>query len=69
MSTSRKWPIEHPEQIQLYSLATPNGQKVSIAPMSWSGLHVVLTVRPPCVEQRYVLSQTDDPRRGLSAIS
>lgn len=31
MSTNRQWPIEHPEQIQLYSLATPNGQKVSIA--------------------------------------
>ena len=31
MSEERKWPIEHPDRIQLYSLATPNGQKVSIA--------------------------------------
>lgn len=31
MSTDLKWPVEHPERIQLYSLATPNGQKVSIA--------------------------------------
>ena len=26
-----KWPAQHPEQIQLYSLGTPNGQKVAIA--------------------------------------
>lgn len=31
MSTPLRWPIEHPDWIQLYSLATPNGQKVSIA--------------------------------------
>jgi GST-like protein len=31
MSTNQKWPIEHPDRIQLYSLATPNGQKVGIA--------------------------------------
>jgi GST-like protein len=31
MSTDLKWPIEHPDRIQLYSLATPNGQKVGIA--------------------------------------
>ncbi len=31
MSTNLQWPIEHPERMQLYSLATPNGQKVSIA--------------------------------------
>ncbi|MGE0680545.1 MAG: glutathione binding-like protein [Candidatus Binatia bacterium] len=31
MSTNLQWPIEHPDWIQLYSLATPNGQKVSIA--------------------------------------
>ncbi|MGE0820507.1 MAG: glutathione binding-like protein [Candidatus Binatia bacterium] len=31
MNSDRKWPIEHPDRIQLYSLATPNGQKVSIA--------------------------------------
>ena len=31
MSSERKWPIEHPDRIQLYSLATPNGQKVGIA--------------------------------------
>lgn len=31
MSTNLQWPIEHPDRIQLYSLATPNGQKVSIA--------------------------------------
>ena len=27
---TRKWPPRHPERIQLYSLATPNGVKVSI---------------------------------------
>jgi GST-like protein len=27
---TRKWPAEHPERIQLYSLPTPNGVKVSI---------------------------------------
>ncbi|NML42895.1 glutathione S-transferase [Ramlibacter sp. G-1-2-2] len=28
---SRKWPAQHPDRIQLYSLPTPNGVKVSIA--------------------------------------
>ncbi|HUJ00523.1 MAG TPA: glutathione S-transferase N-terminal domain-containing protein [Usitatibacter sp.] len=28
---TRKWPPKHPERIQLYSLPTPNGVKVSIA--------------------------------------
>ncbi|WP_172203318.1 glutathione S-transferase N-terminal domain-containing protein [Niveibacterium sp. COAC-50] len=28
---THKWPAQHPERIQLYSLATPNGVKVSIA--------------------------------------
>jgi len=28
---ARKWPAKHPERIQLYSLPTPNGVKVSIA--------------------------------------
>ena len=27
---ARKWPAQHPDRIQLYSLATPNGVKVSI---------------------------------------
>lgn len=27
---TRKWPAKHPERLQLYSLATPNGVKVSI---------------------------------------
>ncbi len=27
---SRKWPAQHPDRIQLYSLSTPNGVKVSI---------------------------------------
>ena len=34
MTTSwfpKRWPALHPEHIQLYSLATPNGQKISIA--------------------------------------
>ncbi|EKE71662.1 glutathione S-transferase N-terminal domain-containing protein [Gallaecimonas xiamenensis] len=25
------WPVKHPERLQLYTLATPNGQKVSVA--------------------------------------
>jgi GST-like protein len=28
---TRKWPASHPERLQLYSLPTPNGVKVSIA--------------------------------------
>jgi len=28
---TRKWPASHPDRLQLYSLATPNGVKVSIA--------------------------------------
>ncbi len=28
---ARRWPAEHPERLQLYSLPTPNGVKVSIA--------------------------------------
>lgn len=28
---SRRWPARHPDRIQLYSLTTPNGVKVSIA--------------------------------------
>ena len=27
---ARKWPAQHPERIQLYTLGTPNGHKVSI---------------------------------------
>ena len=27
---TRKWPAAHPERIQLYSLPTPNGIKVSV---------------------------------------
>ena len=27
---TKKWPARHPERIQLYSLPTPNGVKVSI---------------------------------------
>jgi len=27
---TRKWPARHPDRLQLYSLPTPNGQKVSI---------------------------------------
>lgn len=30
-SVTRKWPAAHPDRIQLYSLPTPNGVKVSIA--------------------------------------
>ena len=29
-SITRKWPAQHPQQLQLYSLPTPNGVKVSI---------------------------------------
>ena len=28
---TRRWPAKHPDRLQLYSLATPNGVKVSIA--------------------------------------
>nr|MCU0941425.1 glutathione S-transferase N-terminal domain-containing protein [Hydrogenophaga sp.] len=27
---TKKWPARHPERLQLYSLPTPNGVKVSI---------------------------------------
>ncbi|MDP2987949.1 glutathione S-transferase N-terminal domain-containing protein, partial [Hydrogenophaga sp.] len=27
---TRKWPAQHPERLQLYSLPTPNGVKASI---------------------------------------
>ena len=27
---TKKWPARHPDRIQLYSLPTPNGVKVSI---------------------------------------
>ncbi|WP_027017006.1 glutathione S-transferase C-terminal domain-containing protein [Comamonas composti] len=30
-SVTRKWPAAHPERLQLYSLPTPNGVKISIA--------------------------------------
>jgi GST-like protein len=30
-AVTKKWPARHPERIQLYSLPTPNGVKVSIA--------------------------------------
>ena len=29
-ASTRKWPAQHPERLQLYSLPTPNGVKVSI---------------------------------------
>ena len=28
---NKRWPAKHPDRIQLYSLPTPNGMKVSIA--------------------------------------
>src|SRR5438128_11728156 len=28
---TKRWPAEHPDRLQLYSLPTPNGVKVSIA--------------------------------------
>lgn len=28
---TKKWPAQHPDRLQLYSLPTPNGVKVSIA--------------------------------------
>lgn len=28
---TKQWPAQHPDRIQLYSLATPNGQKVAVA--------------------------------------
>lgn len=28
---SQKWPIQYPDRIQLYSLGTPNGQKIAVA--------------------------------------
>jgi len=28
---NQRWPTQHPERLQLYSLATPNGQKVGVA--------------------------------------
>src|SRR6478735_8728104 len=31
MELSQKWPIQFPDRIQLYSLPTPNGQKISVA--------------------------------------
>ncbi|MDP4300011.1 glutathione S-transferase N-terminal domain-containing protein [Leptothrix discophora] len=34
---TRRWPAQHPERLQLYSLPTPNGVKVSIA-LEESGL-------------------------------
>ncbi|MGD1896473.1 MAG: glutathione S-transferase N-terminal domain-containing protein [Phormidesmis sp.] len=30
-NSADKWSIQHPDRIQLYSLGTPNGQKVSVA--------------------------------------
>jgi hypothetical protein len=30
---TNKWPAKHPDRIQLYSLPTPNGVKISIAIM------------------------------------
>jgi hypothetical protein len=30
MPITKKWPAQHPNRIQLYSLPTPNGVKVSI---------------------------------------
>jgi len=30
-AVTRKWPAQYPDRLQLYSLPTPNGVKVSIA--------------------------------------
>ena len=35
---TRKWPAQHPDRLQLYSLPTPNGVKVSIM-LEETGLH------------------------------
>lgn len=42
-----QWPVEHPERLQLYTMATPNGQKVSIAleemqlPYEWHLVNII----------------------------
>ncbi len=33
---TRKWPARHPERLQLYSLPTPNGVKISIMLEEWA---------------------------------
>ncbi len=35
---TQRWPAQHPERLQLYSLPTPNGVKVSILleELGWS---------------------------------
>jgi GST-like protein len=30
-ASAKRWPVQHPDRLQLYSLATPNGKKVGIA--------------------------------------
>lgn len=56
---TNKWPAQHPDRIQLYSLPTPNGVKVSVmivcstrgspaAPGSWGALDGFLA-RPAVV--------------------
>jgi GST-like protein len=40
-----KWPAKHPEHLQLYSLPTPNGVKVSIL-LEETGLAYEPTSRP-----------------------
>ena len=41
---TRKWPAAHPDRLQLYSLPTPNGVKVSIMLEE-----IGLTYEAPCV--------------------
>lgn len=44
---TEQWPVSHPDRLQLYTMATPNGQKVSIAleemalPYEWHLVNII----------------------------
>jgi len=60
---TRKWPARHPDRLQLYSLPTPNGVKVSIMLEE-----VGLAYEPHLVSFAHATVTSPNPR-GCSACS
>ncbi len=65
---TRKWPPRHPDRLQLYSLPTPNGVKVSIA-LEEIGLPYELHLRRPLrIEQKSAEFTSLNPYQKIPAI-
>jgi len=65
---TRKWPAEHPDRLQLYSLPTPNGVKVSIMLEETGLLYEAHLVRFDAQDQKTVEFLSLNPNNKIPAI-